>query len=98
MRKTTKILFGILLIPLMLSSCSNSNNNGNSNNNNDENHEHTYSDVWSYDDTYHWHASTCGHVDQVKDKEKHTFGDWAIDNASDIEKEGKKHRTCTKCG
>lgn len=24
-------------------------------------HEHTFSEEWSYDETSHWHASTCGH-------------------------------------
>lgn len=35
-------------------------------------HEHTYSQKWSHDKTYHWHASTCGH-DVVSGKGKHTF-------------------------
>jgi|GEM_PF-1966168 len=33
---------------------------------------HKYSQDWSNDKTYHWHASTCGH-DVVSDKEEHTF-------------------------
>ena len=33
---------------------------------------HKYSQEWSTDKTYHWHASTCGH-DVVSDKGKHTF-------------------------
>ena len=33
---------------------------------------HKYSQDWSNDKTYHWHASTCGH-DVVSDKEKHKF-------------------------
>ena len=33
---------------------------------------HKYSQEWSNDKTYHWHASTCGH-DVVSDKGKHTF-------------------------
>ena len=24
---------------------------------------HTYSDEWSYDGAYHWHAATCEHTD-----------------------------------
>ena len=35
-------------------------------------HEHTYSDSWSYDETYHWHAANCGH-DVIKDKAAHSF-------------------------
>ena len=33
---------------------------------------HKYSQDWSNDKTYHWHASMCGH-DVVSDKGKHTF-------------------------
>lgn len=34
--------------------------------------EHTYSENWSYDDYYHWHAAICGHNDKLIDKEEHT--------------------------
>ena len=37
-------------------------------------HSHSYADAWSYDDTYHWHASTCGH-DVVSGKAEHTYGE-----------------------
>ena len=37
-------------------------------------HTHTFSDAWSSDDQYHWHASTCGH-DVVKDKAEHTMNE-----------------------
>ena len=37
-------------------------------------HSHSYATAWSYDDTYHWHASTCGH-DVVSDKAEHTYGE-----------------------
>jgi hypothetical protein len=33
-------------------------------------HTHSFSDEWSYDDIYHWHASTCGH-DIVSSKDVH---------------------------
>lgn len=36
-------------------------------------HTHTYSSTWSSDDTYHWHASTCGHLNAVDGKEEHRF-------------------------
>ena len=32
---------------------------------------HTFSDEWSSDGTYHWHAATCEHKDEVSDKSKH---------------------------
>ena len=44
---------------------------------------HTFSDEWSFDGTYHWHASTCGHENVIDGREEHTF------NANGI---------CTVCG
>ena len=34
---------------------------------------HTFSDIWDYDANYHWHPSTCGHVDQVSGYVKHNI-------------------------
>lgn len=59
-------------------------------------HEHTYSDEWSYDDTYHWHASTCGH-NVIKDKGVHQFGNWITDIEPTETKDGHKYRTCSIC-
>ena len=39
----------------------------------DEPHTHTYSDKWSFDQTYHWHAATCEHTDEVYGKSEHTI-------------------------
>lgn len=37
-------------------------------------HQHTYSDEWyDKDPVYHWHAATCEHKDEVKDKSEHNF-------------------------
>lgn len=44
---------------------------------------HSFSDEWSFDSTYHWHASTCEHETAVGDRAEHTF------NAEGI---------CTVCG
>ena len=35
-------------------------------------HQHTFRDTWSSDESYHWHASSCGHA-AVGSKEQHTF-------------------------
>lgn len=34
---------------------------------------HSYSDEWSCNDHYHWHAATCGHDGETSDKAEHTF-------------------------
>ena len=36
-------------------------------------HVHSWSDKWSTNDYYHWHASTCLDTSEVKDKAPHTF-------------------------
>ncbi len=43
---------------------------------------HTYSDEWTKDESFHWHAATCGHDEEVSGKEAHDFRD----------------RVCTVCG
>ena len=69
-----------------LSSCSNTTTST---------HEHTYSSSYEYDDTYHWHPSTCGH-DVVSDKEKHTFKEEVTDPT--YEQGGYTTYTCSTCG
>ena len=58
-------------------------------------HEHTFSSSYEYDDTYHWHPSTCGH-DVQGDKEKHKFTT-SITNPT-YEKGGYTTYTCLVCG
>lgn len=38
-------------------------------------HEHTFSEIWSIDETNHWHAATCEHSDLTKDLAAHDYGD-----------------------
>ena len=59
-------------------------------------HEHTYSDVWTCDAFYHWHAATCDHED-VSDKATHTFCEWEVIKETTEEAEGLKERICTVC-
>ncbi|MBQ7905311.1 MAG: formylglycine-generating enzyme family protein [Spirochaetaceae bacterium] len=61
-------------------------------------HEHEFSDSWSKDGTYHWHAATCEHTTEVKGKAKHSFGNWTTTTEATEEAEGSKERTCTVCG
>lgn len=39
-------------------------------------HSHTYSDKWSKDENFHWHAATCEHTDELSDKDKHSFDNY----------------------
>ncbi|MDE7265738.1 MAG: bacterial Ig-like domain-containing protein [Clostridia bacterium] len=36
-------------------------------------HTHTYADEYSYDESGHWYAATCGHDDEKKDFEAHVY-------------------------
>ncbi|MGN0823756.1 MAG: leucine-rich repeat domain-containing protein [Candidatus Coproplasma sp.] len=36
---------------------------------------HSYSDEWTKDAQYHWHAATCGHSDEISGKAEHTWDD-----------------------
>ncbi len=61
-------------------------------------HEHTFSDSWSKDGTYHWHAATCEHTTEVSGKAAHTFGDWTVTKEATCTEEGERKATCTVCG
>lgn len=55
-------------------------------------HEHTYSEEWSSDGAFHWHAATCGHTTEVSDQGPHEWN-------STIDSEKKeKVSTCSVCG
>ncbi len=51
-------------------------------------HTHTYADAWTSDADYHWHAATCGHADEVKDKAAHTYENGACTVCGRAEPEG----------
>ena len=51
-------------------------------------HEHTFASTWEYDETYHWHPSTCGH--NVRgNEENHIF--------TYIKENNKETYTCSIC-
>lgn len=60
-------------------------------------HVHTYSDEWSKDGEYHWHAATCGH-EEVMGKAFHSWDEGTITLSPTEESEGVKMYTCTVCG
>ncbi len=61
-------------------------------------HVHIFSDVWSKDDTFHWHAATCEHTELVNDDAFHTFGQWHVIKDATTEMEGLQERERTACG
>ena len=75
-----------LTLGVALSSCSNTTTST---------HEHTYSSSYEYDDTYHWHPSTCGH-DVQSEKELHIFASSVTEPT--YEHEGYTTCRCLVCG
>ena len=76
--KKSKFLFSLISLTLLLSSCVSPNPASEEEEETwPEDHEHTFSNEWSYDETYHWHASTCGHK-VVSDKNTHQLSGWVI--------------------
>lgn len=65
--------------------------------NDTDSHEHTFATEWTKDATHHWHAATCEHTSEVKDKAEHTFGEWTTTEQPSEEAEGKRERKCSDC-
>ena len=59
-------------------------------------HTHTFSDTLSYDEAYHYYASTCGH-DVVNGKEAHTMDSGKVVREATEESTGLKVYKCTVC-
>ena len=68
--------FGILAVSLAamfaLGLCGACGENDSGTQQDGEAHQHTFSQDWSSDETYHWHAATCGHA-VVSEKKEHTM-------------------------
>ena len=60
-------------------------------------HHHTFAEDWTRDETYHWHASTCGH-DVTEGKAEHSFGIWEITKDPTETESGKMESVCEVCG
>ena len=59
-------------------------------------HEHTYATEWTTDETHHWHAATCEHTDEVKDKAEHTLTETVITQPT-YQAKGSAKKVCS-CG
>ena len=60
-------------------------------------HTHTYSDSWTKDADYHWHAATCEHTTEISGKQAHSWGDGALVKAPTTTEKGAIKYTCTVC-
>ncbi len=61
-------------------------------------HIHTYSTEWTMDENEHWHAATCAHTTEVKDKAAHTWDGGNVTTQPTETTKGVKTYTCTVCG
>ena len=59
---------------------------------------HTYSDQWSFNETDHWRAATCGHNGETTDFGPHKWDDGKIIKDAGHNVNGEKLYTCTTCG
>jgi hypothetical protein len=56
-----------------------------------------FSDEWSCDDSYHWHACTNEKCDKVSDKSAHSWGEGEITVKATQEADGVRTKTCSVC-
>ena len=60
--------------------------------------EHTYSEEWSSDSFYHWHAATCLHPELKSDQAEHTWDEGVVTKEATHVVNGVMTYTCTVCG
>lgn len=98
--KTKFTLFSIFLATgVLLSAChittsSSSKTTSSSESSSVSSHEHTFASTWTYNETSHWHASTCDH-DVVDGKANHTFIKEVVKPT--FENEGYTINKCNVC-
>lgn len=56
---------------------------------------HSFATEWSYDDTAHFHACSCG---EKQDTSAHTYGDWSVTLQPTHLEAGERQRVCGVCG
>ena len=59
-------------------------------------HTHTYADTYSYNETSHWYASTCGHNVRLGEGE-HQWNEGTVTKDASCTEEGKMVLECTVC-
>ena len=62
-----------------------------------KNGEHNFSEEWSNDETYHWHACADKGCKETKDKAEHSWNGGSVSVEPTTEKEGTMVYTCTVC-
>ncbi len=62
--------------------------------------DHAFSEEWTCNDTEHWHAATCGHIELITSKTEHIFGLWTDVEGKEAtcSTKGLQERSCRVCG
>lgn len=60
-------------------------------------HQHTFAASWTGNETYHWHAATCGHNSEVGDLGQHIWNGGVIVREATHTTPGEKNYTCLTC-
>ena len=63
----------------------------------DKNGEHNFSEEWSNDETYHWHACADKDCKEIKDKTEHSWDGGNVTVEPTAEQKGTMVYTCTVC-
>lgn len=61
-------------------------------------HVHTFEQEWESNVLYHWHAATCGHINEHGGEAEHNWNDGEIKIPATLEENGIRIYTCTVCG
>lgn len=61
-------------------------------------HSHKATEKWVSDATYHWHACEYENCKEQLEKEKHSWGEWTVIEASTCTEKGTEESTCSVCG
>ena len=66
----------------------------------DPDHIHTFSDEWTTDEDFHWHAATCAHKEETKDKSRHNYepSAWVVTKEPTADEDGEQYNYCENCG
>ena len=62
-----------------------------------KNGEHNFSEEWSNDETYHWHACADKDCKEIKDKAEHSWNGGSVSVEPTTEQKGTMVYTCTVC-